>query len=267
MLKTIVAIVLLISATTAAGAQTVTTAPATQAKPLAPPTAQAAQGATAAPQQEVPPITETLRKLVGFLTVEYRDQAAYLVTNRHMAEAIVDHQKMPVVRTFLRLNLKKAAAGEQSVEGELPLGAGLRWYFPKDEAVDLAIMPLALPREQFDYEFFPVNLFATKDVIQKEKIAEGDPVLFTGFFYQYPGQKKIQPVVRQGVLAIMPDEPLLTTLDKPGMLYLADVHVFGGNSGSPIVRQHWRIPRWHNDCGWVPVPFARSGKRLHSRNC
>ena len=33
---------------------------------------------------------------------------------------------------------------------------------------------------------------------------------------------------------MMPDENLYTTLKKPGRLYLGDVHVFGGNSGSPL---------------------------------
>ena len=35
-------------------------------------------------------------------------------------------------------------------------------------------------------------------------------------------------------MAMMPSEKIVTTLHKPGNLYLADVHVFGGNSGSPV---------------------------------
>lgn len=72
-------------------------------------------------------------------------------------------------------------------------------------------------------------------LLATEKIAEGDPVLFAGFFYQYPGQKKIEPIVRQGIIAMMPDEELTTTLGRLGQVYLADVHVFGGNSGSPVL--------------------------------
>jgi hypothetical protein len=33
---------------------------------------------------------------------------------------------------------------------------------------------------------------------------------------------------------VIPDEKLDTALKKPGNLYLGDVHVFGGNSGSPL---------------------------------
>lgn len=204
------------------------------------------------------PFGATLKKTVGFLSVDFQDGAeqgqargtvffvlyedkrlgdnggfVYMVTNRHMAEPHVNGHSVVVRRVSLRLNLKEARGGVQSAEGELPLGAELKWFFPTDEAVDLAVMPLA-PPEAFDYAPFPVSMFATKDVIEKQNIAEGDNVLFAGFFYQYPGQKKIEPIVRQGILAMMPDEDFTTTLNKPGRVYFADAHVFGGNSGSPM---------------------------------
>jgi hypothetical protein len=34
-------------------------------------------------------------------------------------------------------------------------------------------------------------------------------------------------------MAMMPSERMITTLHQLGNLYLADMHVFGGNSGSP----------------------------------
>jgi hypothetical protein len=200
-----------------------------------------------------------MKKLVVFLRVEFQDGDhiggiqgtgffvfveekrlgenrgfIYLVTNRHMAEPEVRGQRAPVRRVSLRLNLKVPVEGVQSVEEDLPLGPDLHWYFPKDDAVDLAILPLAPDQGRYDYQALPTSLLATKDTIESNRIAEGDSVLFAGFFYQFPGQKKIEPIVRQGILAMMPDEPLETTLHKPGRLYLADVHVFGGNSGAPM---------------------------------
>lgn len=137
-------------------------------------------------------------------------------------------------RFSLRLNLKSPAGGIQSAEGTLPLVPQFRWYFSQDDAVDLAVVPLTPDQKVFDYEAFPASLFATKDVIQSRGVAEGDAVLFAGFFYQFPGQKKIEPIVRQGILAMMAEEEIQTTLGKPGQLYLADVHVFRGNSGAPM---------------------------------
>jgi hypothetical protein len=81
----------------------------------------------------------------------------------------------------------------------------------------------------------PVSLIATKDVIDTRQVTPGDQVVFAGYFYQYPGTERLQPIVRQGVLAMMPDETIPTTLqNKPGHVYLTDAHAFHGNSGSPI---------------------------------
>jgi hypothetical protein len=71
----------------------------------------------------------------------------------------------------------------------------------------------------------------TKDYLHSHSIAEGSPVLISGFFVQYPGVQKFQSIVRQGIVSMMPDEPIKTTTGKLGTLYLADVHIFLGNSG------------------------------------
>jgi hypothetical protein len=34
---------------------------------------------------------------------------------------------------------------------------------------------------------------------------------------------------------MVPDEPMMTTTGKPGTVYLCDAHIFGGNSGSPVM--------------------------------
>src|SRR5713101_4457884 len=206
-----------------------------------------------------PPASVLLKKLVAFLTVECQDgdQVArfrgtaffvfledkrlgdnrgfiYLVTNRHMALPEKDGRPLPIRKVSLRLNLRTPIRGNQSEEALLPLEGGVRWYFPATASVDLAVMPVNPGEDRYDYVALPVSFFVTKDVFESEGIAEGDAVLFTGFFYQFPGQKRIEPIVRQGILAMMPDELLETTLHKPGRLYLADVHVYGGNSGAPM---------------------------------
>jgi hypothetical protein len=158
---------------------------------------------------------------------------AYLVTNRHMANpGIEDGNSFPVLSVQLRLNLANSDLGSE--EGQIPIGGQLHWFYPSDDSVDLAVLPLAPDQARYDYMPIPVSLFATHDVIEAQGIAEGDSILFAGYFYQFPGLKKFQPIVREGILAMMPDEKLDTTLRKPGHLYLGDMHVFGGNSGSPL---------------------------------
>ena len=158
----------------------------------------------------------------------------YLVTNRHMAQpGIEDGKHYQVLQTTVRVNLRNGAHGSE--EAALPIdGQHLHWVSPADDSVDLAVLP-ALPDQAIvDYTPVPVSLFATQQLIEEQSIAEGEKILFAGYFYQFPGQKKFQPIVREGILAMMPDEKFDTTLRKPGHLFLGDVHVFGGNSGSPL---------------------------------
>jgi hypothetical protein len=158
----------------------------------------------------------------------------YIVTNRHVAQpGIEDGHPYRVLAMTLRLNRKDSTGGSSEIT--LPSDGPSRWYFPTDDAVDLAVMPFAPDRSIYEYEQFPVSMFATKDEVERANIVEGNSVVFTGFFYQVPGLKKFQPIVREGIIAMMPDEKLETTLHKQGDLYLADVHAFEGNSGSPLI--------------------------------
>jgi len=173
--------------------------------------------------------------------VSYADQRlgptggfSYLVTNRHVASPGVEEgTPYPVMDTHLRLNLKGSAQGSE--ESRIVMGGPMHWYFPPDDSVDLAVLPLLPDQTKYDYLTIPDSLFATHDLVESRGIAEGDSVLFTGYFYQFPGLKKFQPIIREGILAMIPDEKMETTLRKPGRLYLADLHVFGGNSGSPLL--------------------------------
>lgn len=152
----------------------------------------------------------------------------YLVTNRHVAMCWDDQRSpMQVLSLTIRLNLKDGSSSE------LPLIGNLPWILPSDDSVDLALVPLAPDSTVYDFRPIPDSIFATEDVIKKELIAEGTKLVFTGFFYQVPGLKQIEPIVREGVVAMMPDEELVTTTGKNGKVYLGEVHAFHGNSGSP----------------------------------
>ena len=162
----------------------------------------------------------------------------YLVTNRHMAEPGAEEgQKYSVTYSvcFLNVNPTPQNVDTSHAEALSLLSPGRPWYFPSDPAVDLAIIPVSFQNASAaQYLPIPVSSIATKKIIEDQGIAAGDQVLFAGYFYQYPGSKKIQPIVREGILAMMPDEKLSTTLQKPGEVYLADIHAFHGNSGSPL---------------------------------
>jgi hypothetical protein len=212
--------------------------------------------ATAPPQA----FTEEIRKTVAFLEVDYQDGPkpkgligtcffvmlldkrlgenqgfVYLVTNRHVAQPGIDlGTAYPVLGAFLRLNLVTPQGGIQSVQQSIAPANQLRWYFPQDDAVDLAILLLAPNQSIYSYEQIPSSLIATSDQVKAGDVVVGDRVVFAGYFSNFPGQNHIEPIVREGVVAMLPDEPMDTTLHKPGQLYLADLHAFHGNSGSPV---------------------------------
>lgn len=162
----------------------------------------------------------------------------YLVTNRHMAEpGAEDGQNYPVTYSVCLLNVKSVSQNLETSHAEAMslISPGRPWYFPSDPAVDLAVIPISFQNPTaVEFQSIPVSAIVTKKIIEEQGIAAGDQVLFGGYFYQYPGGKKIQPIVREGILAMMPDEKVSTTLHKPAEVYLADIHAFHGNSGSPL---------------------------------
>lgn len=163
----------------------------------------------------------------------------YLVTNRHVADAIEQDDKgnctpLQIEQTYVTLNLRSPVNGHRQHDIQLPSVPGARWYFPTDEAIDLAVMPFAPNPRVYDARTISTQLLLTSGSIVNDDIVPGDKVLTTGFFYQYAGLHQIQPILREGVLAMLPDGPMTTTTCKSGRLYLADVHVTPGNSDSPI---------------------------------
>lgn len=185
--------------------------------------------------------TTTSYEATGFFVVKPDERLGkntafvYLVTNRHAAQpGIEDDAPCHVSNYWIRLNIRAATPTELPRAMSLRLGPDVPWIFPDDPSVDLAIVPLTPDQSKVDYEPIPSTMLATDDVIKANMISEGDSVIFTGLFVQMPGLLRLEPIVREGTIAMIPSEPIMTTLKKPGNLYLADVHVFGGNSGSPM---------------------------------
>lgn len=164
---------------------------------------------------------------------EGRSWFVYLVTNKHVAQCWDDTgHAMRVHNISVFFNLNKEENGSFVKEVVLNSNGNVAWTFSEDDSVDLAVLPMVPNRQIVDVLYIGMEEFATTDVLEQNHIAEGEPIFFAGFFYQFPGTKKISPIIRQGIIAMMPDEkiPFVTS---PERLYLADVHAFGGNSGAP----------------------------------
>jgi hypothetical protein len=159
----------------------------------------------------------------------------YLVTNRHVVQPGIEHgSPCDALEYRVALNHKGdtvAAPVHAVVAGIYPTTS---WMYPSDSAVDIAVVPISVPESEWDIMQVPVDIFATPEMIEHNEIVEGDPVVFAGLFIQYSGGHRLNPVVRSGSIAMLPDDLVPTTLGMLGRVYLAEAHTFGGNSGSPM---------------------------------
>ena len=155
----------------------------------------------------------------------------YLVTNRHVAECMDDDlHPRKVLAAGLEVNLENG----QTTTLFLNNHGNAAWSFPTDDSVDLAATPI-LPSGEFKPRVIPLDMAFSKEDFAAQNIGEGAKIVMSGYFYQLDGLgPKLEPLVREGVLSMIPSAPLKTVLKKPGRVYLGEVHVFGGNSGSPV---------------------------------
>ncbi len=158
----------------------------------------------------------------------------YLVSNRHVAQPGIEHgSACNVLEYQIRINMKNPdQQGNYSriLTSALPVG----WFFPNDSAIDLAVAPISLDPITEDIKNIPADNLVSDELSLSENLTEGDPILFTGLFVQFSGETRLEPIVRTGKIAMLPNESVPTTLGTPGKVLLVDAHVFGGNSGSPV---------------------------------
>lgn len=93
------------------------------------------------------------------------------------------------------------------------------WILHENKDVDIAILPFGLDPQKDDVKTIPDNMFLTTDRLFE---------LYDVFFLSYqPGirpQKRISPVIRNGIISLIND-------DKT---FYIDASAFPGNSGSPV---------------------------------
>jgi hypothetical protein len=112
---------------------------------------------------------------------------------------------------------------------------GVQWHFPQNPASDVAVARLTLPPEEFRYYSLPTSLCATTDAIARESIGVGEELVVVGLFAHHMGTGRNLPIVRSGIIASMPQEPLYDgNTGEWFPAYLAEVRSIGGLSGSPV---------------------------------
>ena len=157
----------------------------------------------------------------------------YLVTAKHCVEGAKNEGSL-----YVRLNTRAGGVRHIKIMDE--------WLYPEDEAVDVAVLPIDFPQDAYDYKCVHLNTFVVTDtIIQEHDIGIGDVLYMCGLFSLHYGTQRNIPILRTGIIAAMPDEPLEDPNTGLGYrAYLAEVRSLGGISGSPvfIALEHGRIP-------------------------
>jgi hypothetical protein len=157
----------------------------------------------------------------------------YLVTARHnITDAKAEIKKSPKrfePQLYLRAN---------TVDGESKLVAlPDEWTFPAIKATDVAVMFAEhLDEPDIDYRHISLECSATDTKIRHHGVGIGSEVFVIGLFSLRKGTSRNLPIVRQGIIASMPNEPLWDTDARMFYdAYLAEVLATKGMSGSPVL--------------------------------
>jgi len=145
----------------------------------------------------------------------------YLVTARHCVERASTHGDL-----YLRLNLRHGNSTLVQVNTE--------WVFAENDAVDVAVLPFIPDPSIYQFTHVTESLFAIDETIQRESIGPGDDLVVIGLFTHRFGKQRNNPIVRSGIIAGMPDDPLIDQDDRPYFAYLVELRSIGGLSGSPV---------------------------------
>jgi hypothetical protein len=146
---------------------------------------------------------------------------SYLVTARHCIESA-----KPYGTLYARMNRIDSAEADL-VELEPT------WTYHDDETNEVAVLHFA----PAGFRIMAANheSLVTSDVIERESIGIGDELIVVGLFTSYYGRTANRPIVRAGIIAAMPNEPIEDPASGlPFDAYLAEVRSIGGLSGSPV---------------------------------
>lgn len=167
----------------------------------------------------------------------------YVVTAKHVIDQAAGSE-MPSRDILIRINTH--SGGIKYIITKLP-----RWHFHPDHVetggkqnyIDVAAYSLCNMREwssidmrDADFSHMDEDDICTAKIIEEYTIGIGDDVVIPGLFLSHLGTQRNIPIVRQGNIAAMREEPVPTS---KGMMdaYLVEMRSIGGISGSPVLMQ------------------------------
>lgn len=154
--------------------------------------------------------------------------ATYLVTARHNVDDAAADRRKYGGEPCLRVNRRGKGA-------EIVRLRGAKWLRPRDRGSDVAVVRWS-PPNILDWATVERTTLVTPEVVDREHIGIGDDLFMVGLFTRRAGTSRNEPIVRTGIIAAAPSEPILNGRTGKPMkgCYLAELRSIGGLSGSPV---------------------------------
>jgi hypothetical protein len=165
------------------------------------------------------------RRLVGtaFFTTVRNSRGAeviYAITAQHLLDKTEEFGPL-----FVRLS---TTVGHEDFEA--PQSAWTR-----HPSTDVAAIRVPVP-PQPEFRSIGNDRLMTNGMVVEHRVGPGDELFFTGLFSEHPGRTRVEPIMRFGMLSMMPHEPIkvrdlrvASEIDA----YLVEARSWGGHSGSP----------------------------------
>lgn len=113
------------------------------------------------------------------------------------------------------------------------------WTFHDDPTIDVAVLAPTFAHQAdrtLQHTYIEADSCVTPERIRAYDIGVGTAIAVIGLFNQREGNDRNVPIVRSGIIAAMPGEPIADgTGTGPYQAYLAEVMSIGGLSGSPVL--------------------------------
>jgi hypothetical protein len=154
--------------------------------------------------------------------------ACYLVTAKH----VLYLNDKPLESLTMRLNKKGGDAEMRKINLVLG-GPAQNVWFHADGVADAAVVQIDCPdTKEFNITLLSNDMILTRQIMTDLRIAEGSEMFYSGMLIHHIGTEGSAPHVRCGRLSLIPTEKV-NWEGARHELYLADVTIFGGSSGSP----------------------------------
>lgn len=158
---------------------------------------------------------------VPFPSEHLPQRAFYFVTAAHVAKELSDK---PIY--FL---VNKKGGGVTGISNLLD---SQWWLHPTDRTTDVAVLPVGFEKDA-DIAAIALVDFVGADDFSSQAVGVGDEVFITGLFTGVTSEDRLAPIVRQGNVAMLPDEQIQTDLGYADV-HLIEARSIGGLSGSPV---------------------------------